>query len=118
MAQTIRVSKPGYDALTDANIYNYSLYADSDNVLIKEKARGTGTVDLYGTATINHALNYIPFYLVYTEVASGRYRVNNAYEALSSGWMVNVTTADLTITNNISATYTDYKYYIFYDVIG
>jgi len=33
MSQTIRVSLPGYNALTETDIDNYALYADSDNIL-------------------------------------------------------------------------------------
>lgn len=118
MAQTMRESKPTFNALTEANIYNYSIYADSDNVLIKEKARGNGDVALNATATISHDLGYIPFYLVYTEVASGRYRLNSFYQSLSSGWRVRTTTANLFIFNGGSDTYRGYKYYIFYDAMS
>jgi len=115
MAQTIRVTKPGYEALTEANLYNYSLYADSDNILIKEQSRGSGNVDLFSTAEITHSLTYIPFFLVYTEVSSGRYRVSNNFNPVGSGWKSYVDTSKLYIQNDHSSTYKGYKYFIFYD---
>jgi len=118
MAMTMRVSKPGYNALTDTNIYDYSLYADSNNILIKEKARGSGKLNARESATISHNLGYAPFYLVYTETAegTGRYRVNSFYQALGDGWRVTTNTDNLyivapgTVGNNLG-----YKYYLFYD---
>lgn len=108
MAQTIRVSLSGYNALTEANIYRYSLYADSDNILIKEHSRGSGN----GNATITHNIGYIPTFLVYTDIGSGRFRVVNAQSPLGGGPQVYATTTTLVIANNAGA---DYQYYIFYD---
>jgi hypothetical protein len=117
MAQTIRVSLPGYNALTNTSIYNYSLYADSDNILIKEFARGSGTLDFGFSATITHNLNYIPFYLVYCLVNTNRYRIANAASPLGGGWITYATTTTLVIKNSYHADYKNYKYYIFYDNI-
>ncbi len=66
MSQTMRVSLPGYDCLTDGTIDHYSVYADTDNVLIKEQARGTLSVANGYNGTISHALGYVPFSLVYS----------------------------------------------------
>ncbi|MBM3283178.1 hypothetical protein FJY90_02895 [Candidatus Gottesmanbacteria bacterium] len=112
---TIRVSKTGYDCLSEGNIYNYLLFADTDNILIKEKARGTGTVNLYSTATIAHDLGYIPFYLAYCEVASNRYRIATAFNPLGSGWRAYADTSNLYVYNGYSSTYKSYRHYIFYD---
>lgn len=113
----MRVSLPGYNALTDTNPDHYALYADEDWVLIKEKARGAGTVNYLSSATISHDLGYVPFYLVYCEVDSNEYRVCNAYDPIGSGWKVYADTEDLIIENDYSSTYKDYRYYIFYDQI-
>jgi len=115
MTQTIRISKSGYEALTESNIYNYSLYSDSDNVLIKELSRGSGTVSLHSEATIAHNLSYIPYFLVYAQVSSGRFRVANMFDPLGSGWRSYVDTINLYIGNEYDSTNTTYKYFIFYD---
>lgn len=118
MSYTIRVSLPGYDALTDTNPDHFSLYADEDWILIKEEARGNGTVALHGLATIAHNLGYIPLYLVYCEIATNEYRIANCFDPLGSGWRVYADTTNLYISNEFSATYTDYRYYIFYDEVA
>jgi hypothetical protein len=114
MAQTMRVSLPGYNALTEANIYRYSIYADSDNILIKELARGTETVANTTTESVAHNLNYIPFYLVYGLIAAGRYRIVNSYN-LFSDWRAYSDDDNLYIENQQSAVYTTAKYFICYD---
>lgn len=117
MTQVIRVSLPTYNALTDTNQDHYALYTDQDNVLIKEFARGVGSVGSGSDATITHSLGYIPFYLVFAEVASGQYQVANSFDPVGSGWRAYSTTTALIIQNRYSATFTDYRYYIFYDNI-
>jgi len=114
MSITMRVSRPTFNALTDINIYNYSIYADSDNVLIKEHSRGSG--DLAAPVTITHSLGYIPFFLLYSEVSAGRYRVNSFYDVSGGGWRVNANTTTIEIDNPTFDANTDgYRYYIFYD---
>lgn len=115
MGQVIRVTKPGYDVFTETNLYNFSLYSDSDNILIKELSRGSGTLALHAEETINHNLSYIPFFLVYGQVASGRYRVANMFDPLGSGWRSYVDTTSLFIDNEFDNTNTGYKYFLFYD---
>ena len=113
----MRVSLPEYDALTDTNPDHFALYADEDWVLIKEKDRDVGTCAQTATETIPHDLDYIPFYLCYVEVAADRYRVASYYDAIGSGWQVYTDTSNLYVSNNYDATYTDFRYYIFYDDI-
>lgn len=115
MKNVIRVALSGYNALTDTNIDHYSLYSDSDNVLIKEKARGSGSVDLWNVGEITHSLTYLPFYLAYTQVSSGRYKISNAYDPIGIGWRVYTDTSKLYFMNYYSSTYKGYRYYIFYD---
>lgn len=113
---TIRVSLPGYNALTDTNPDHYALFADADNVLIKEKARGTGTATYGGAAIeISHNLGYIPFYMVQCQVASGRYIWLSPFDVLGGGWKAWVTTSKLYVKNQYSSSYQNFRYYIFYD---
>ena len=113
MSQTLRVSLPGYNALTDTNVDHYALYADSDNILIKEKASGSFSVGAGNVATIAHNLGYIPFSLAY-----GIFNTVEKYTlyGLSSG--TDTTTycdaTNIYIENDGSSTVTG-KYYIFYD---
>jgi len=115
MAQTIRVSLAGYNALTEANIYNYSLYADSDNVLIKEKARGSGNLAINTDVLIAHGLSYVPFYMTFGEVSSGRYRYCSSFTNDGPGWDSFVNTTNVQISHGSSPATTGYKYFIFYD---
>lgn len=118
MAFTMRVSLPGYDALTDGTIDHYSLYADSDNVLIKEERRGTVALAYNSIGTISHNLGYLPFYLVYSEVSPGRYRINNSFDPVGGGWRAYTGTANLVIENRYGTAGTASRYYIFYDNVG
>jgi len=111
MAQTIRVSLPTYNALTDTDIRHYSLYADSDNILIKEHSRGSG--DVAGAPSVTHSLGYIPYYIVMGKVGSGTYKIANAWE-FSGAWAVKATNTTL-IFDDYASSYDDYQYYIFYD---
>lgn len=87
MSSSIRVSLPGYDALTDTNLDHYSLYADIDNILIKRLLIGTANItDGSPTIlTIPHNLGYIPFFLVYCDNNNdGNWQIlNNQYNLFS-----------------------------------
>src|SRR5258708_37733102 len=100
MSMTMRVSLPGIDALTNGTIDQYSLYADQDNVLIKEDARGTFFLADVTSGTFTHSLGYIPLYFVYAQVGAGRYRIASAYDPVGSGWRSSVGTADLVVRNS------------------
>lgn len=84
MSNTVRVALTGYNALTETDIDNFSLYADIDNILIKRKTLGTNTITDGSptTLTIAHNLNYIPFFLAYGDVFStGEWKlINNRYD--------------------------------------
>ena len=116
MSNTIRVALPTYNALTDTNPDHFSLYADEDWVLIKEFARGTGTTS-YGSITeITHSLGYIPFFLVYCQIAAAEYQLSFSYN-IYGGWRCYADTAKLYINNNLGSSFTNYRYYLFYDNI-
>ena len=107
----MRVSLPGYNALTDTNIDHYSIYADSDNILIKEKTRGTISVSGFGT--ISHSFNYVP--LVYVFFNNG-----SQFEYCSSTngfgeFELYLTTSNI-IVRSIPGTRT-FDYFIFHDQI-
>ena len=111
---TMRVSLPGYDALTDGTVDHYALYSDEDNVLIKEYTRGTVGVTQPGTATIAHNFGYPPFFMAYAVVSgayqwvygSGFYNNQYAYANTANLYLVDKGTGGGTTT---------FKYYIFYD---
>lgn len=120
MSLTIRTSLVGNDSLTDTNKDHYSLYADQDNVLIKEKQRGTLTL---GTAvgTIAHNLGYIPDFKAYVNDQSSLFGRNGwkTIPAQNSAFVVanywaEADTTNLYISNN-SGTNTNFSYYLFYD---
>lgn len=107
----MRVSLPGYDCLTDGTIDHYSIYADSDNILIKEQTRGTIVVPGFD-GSVAHNLGYIPFYLVYGETSSGNYQLVNSFN-IYADWQVSANTTHLLFSNRGSGSVA--TYYIFYD---
>lgn len=64
MGQVIRVSLPGYNALTETNPDRFALYSDEDWVLIKEYTRGSISADLNGQP-FYYYLDYIPTIFAY-----------------------------------------------------
>lgn len=119
MTQSMRVSLPGYNALTDSNIYNYSIYADSDNVLIKEKVRGSVSIADGSSAEITHGLGYIPDFIVYgTDPTDSTKKILiTGFPFLGLGWLSSANNQKLTIFNYNSAGTLDAEYFIFYDNI-
>lgn len=114
MGQTIRVSLPGYDALTDSTPDHYALYADQDWVLIKEFVRGTTSIANSATGTITHNLGYIPMVFVYVSDGASWDLVTGVLNRPYSTYAIDTTT--LRITNVTGSTQT-FLYYIFYDQI-
>ena len=112
----LRVALPDVNALTDLDPSHFSLFSDTDNVLIKEFSRGSGTLVDGTEVEITHNLGYTPFYLVYGEISAGRFRATNWYSLFSGVWRAYATTTKLIIRNEFGAD-GDYKYYIFYDQI-
>lgn len=112
MGYTIRASLAGYNALTDTDPRHYSLFADQDNVLIKEFSRGGS--DTSSGSEITHSLGYIPFYIVMGKVGSSRWKVANSYDPLGGEWLIYADTSKIYLDEGGSSE-NDYKYYIFYD---
>lgn len=120
MSKVIRVSLPTYDALTDTNVDHYALYTDQDNILIKEKARGSVNSNYGDRSTIAHGLSYVPACLVWGESAtySGSIilqRISNA-ASFSDMWIASMDSTNLYIDNGMDNSKNAY-YYIFYDNI-
>jgi hypothetical protein len=133
MTWTTRISLPGYDALTDTNLDHFALYADQNNVLIKELVRGS--IGILGngsglTVGIAHNLGYVPFFLCFVldtqATAPSISATNNKWKLLAhntAGASVPPYTAladstYLYITNYLAgeAGTISFKYFIFYDV--
>lgn len=111
----MRVSLPGYDAGTDTNLDHYALYADADNILIKENTRGTiGVADGY-RGTITHDFNYIPFFMAYG--ADGTKKRWIYGDTIYSTLGAYTTTTKIYLTNDSGGT-TIFNYYLFYDQQG
>jgi hypothetical protein len=108
MGYTIRVSLPGYNALTDTDPNHHALYSDEDLVLIKEKSRGSTSIAASSSATITHDLGYIPFFAVYAngEWVHG-YNIYGQYRAYA--------TSTTLVMTNLSGSSVTFKYYIFHD---
>ncbi len=112
MGQTIRVSLAGYDALTETDIKKYSLYADSDNILIKEQSRGT----INGQSeNITHDLNYYPHFYAYGEISSGRFQIMTGFN-LFGDFRAYVDATKLYLQNTTGGD-KDMRYFVFYDDI-
>jgi hypothetical protein len=125
MAYTIRVSLPGYNALTDTDLDHYALYADSDNFLIKEKARGSlNILGSSGVQPIAHDLGYIPFFLVYVYDYAGDGGLSGDWLQVGNGniviWTMSMAdTSNLYIYPDGTSNINKFYWYIFYDnVVG
>ena len=113
MAQTIRVSLPGYNALTDNNPDHFALYADQDWVLIKEKVRGTFSVGGNTEISIPHNLGYVPFALAFVTIGSKVYTIYGQ-RSPSVSCALRVNSSNVYIRNFGSSSISGY-YIIFYD---
>jgi hypothetical protein len=117
MAFVLRVSRPGVNALTDTNPDHYSIFADQDNVLIKEFTRGEVSVGAGVDKVIFHGLRYVPFFLVYvneTSLSSNAWALVGIGSILSMSYAASANVSDLIISNFTGSDRT-FKYFIFYD---
>lgn len=115
MTYTMRVSLPGKNALIDSDIDNYALYADEDNVLIKEHLRGSTSIAAASTGTVNHNLGYIPLVFAFAEVSAGKWCQVFSDSADYDVYLTLSTTQLILGNRTVSAV--KFKYYIFHDVI-
>jgi len=116
MSIIARVSLPGIDALGSTDPRDFALFADSDNILIKEKARGTVSIADGYNETIAHNLGYFPHVYVWAQSpTSGRWRLVNGY-TINGSWRFYVNETNLIIGNRSGATRSA-TYFIFYDDI-
>lgn len=120
----IKASLPKYTADVDTDVNHYALWSTSndavDNVLIKEKTRGSVSVDGGGyldNEEIEHGLGYVPFVLVFCEKTSGTYTKAYGWDMYDDGIAYWIDDTYLTFYNNTGSTKT-FKYYIFYDRIS
>ena len=114
MTQTIRVSLPGFNAGTDTNIDHYSVYSDSDNILIKEKTRGTVNVANGATGTVAHGLGYIPFVMGYGNVGCKLSYLTGSDTSIPLPVSMTLDSTNIYFVNDYSGTVT-FKYFVFYD---
>lgn len=122
MTQVIRCALPGYDALTDTNLDHFSLFSDVDNVLIKRKQTGTGTIAIAGGSgytvdTIPHNLGYVPFFMVYADILGGGvwYIINNQFNPFEPPPIIATADTENLYIINFDPQDIDYAYDIFYD---
>ena len=117
----VKVSLPGYTADIDTDVNHYALWATSDdtvdNVLIKEKTRGSVSVSGSGTQQVAHSLGYVPFALVFVEDSSGRYIKAYGWDMSDYGLYYSLDDTYLTMGNETGSSKT-FKYYIFYDRVA
>lgn len=127
---TLRIALPGYDANKDTNLDHFALNTDEDNVLIKEKSRGSFTITGNGsgvTQTIPHNLGYVPFFLVYVFDSSSvinnnewKLLAHNTAGASVPSYIAYADTTNLYVINFLAgaAGPISFKYYIFYDNVA
>jgi hypothetical protein len=108
----INIALPGYNALTETDPDHFSLISDEDNLLIKEFDRDR--VDVATTATINHNLGYIPFFLAYSRQFGGSDYSQIDHNSFDISYYAHATSSDLTL-GNVTGDTEPFTYYIFYD---
>ena len=118
--QVFKIALSGYNAQTDTDPNHFALYVDQqvDYVLIKEKERGSQSVNNNATVEITHGLGYIPFVLCFLDNGDGSYTklfgMDQGSVIGEAGFKVDTTKLYLT---NVSGSTKTLKYYIFYDDI-
>ena len=117
----IKASLSGYTADVDTNVNHYALWATSDdsvdNVLIKEKTRGSVSVASADWEEVSHGLGYVPFALVFVEDSANTYIKCYGWDMAEYGLYYSVNETSLILGNETGATKT-FKYYIFYDRVA
>lgn len=120
MPKVLKVALPGYNAETDTDPAHFSLYVDGtlEHILIKEKARGSQSVNSSSSANISHALGYYPHTWQFVERSAGEFSwVHNDFSSLFDSehpYYSYVTTSNLVLGNADSSAKT-FTYLIFHD---
>ncbi len=114
MTYTMRVSLVGNDAGTTTDIDKFSVYADSDNILIKEKTRGTVTVDPTSNGTVAHGLSYIPYFIAISDSSGTKTTLSGGELSTDLPFSVQADTTDIVFRNSSAGTI-DFQYFIFHD---
>lgn len=116
--KVFKIALPGYNAQTDTNPDHFSLYVDQeiDYVLIKEKVRGSKSVNNNAYDSVTHNLGYIPLVMVFLDNGDGSYQRLFGVAAGGGDTGYTVTTTQV-IFSNYSGNTKNFKYYIFYDNI-
>lgn len=109
----MRVSLPGRDALSDTDPDHYSLYSDEDNVLIKEKSRGTIAVSAFSVGTLAHNLGYVPLFMSYYD-NNGTTKAWTYGLGVYNGFEVYADEDNIYFYNKDVSAGT-FQYYLFYD---
>ena len=116
----IKLSLFSYDAIEDTDVNHFALWAASDdatdNVLIKEKTRGSVSVNNSSSQNVAHGLDYVPFVLVFCEETAGKYVKTFGSPIDGRGLYYEIDDTNLTLYNSSGGTKT-FKYYIFYDLM-
>jgi len=120
MTKTVfKVALPGYRADTDTNPDHFAVYYDSDepdeNVLIKEKERGTVQINASSWAEINHNLGYVPLAFVLGRLSGDKWSLLAGDSSELTAY-IELSTTKLRIWNGGTSQRT-FKYYIFYDQV-
>lgn len=130
MGQTIRVTKPGKDALTSTTPDDY--YLHSDYPLLKVHSTGNFSFSVAaGSTTVTHSLGYKPFVFVFSQtvnhngtntvVSADYYQHDWIQEGATKTWWgyTRIGTSTITIhvgqTDAISGGTVNGFYYIFKD---
>jgi len=117
----VKASLPGYTADVDTDVNHYAVWATSDdsvdNVLIKEKTRGSVSIGDHSTEQFAHELGYIPFALVFVEESPGRYIKAYGWDMSNYGVAYSIDDTYLSMANYTGGTKI-FKYYIFYDRVS
>jgi hypothetical protein len=108
---TIRISLPGIDVFDSDDPRDFSLFADDDNVLIKEASRGV----LPSGGTVDHDLGYFPHYYAYAQTTGGRMQIANSYDPNAA---TRSYTSKTQLTISGAAEFAgNARYFIFYDEV-
>lgn len=117
MPNDFKVALPTYNAATDTNPDHFALYVDNatDYILIKEKARGTQSVNGVNV-NVAHGLAYVPLCFVFVQTSAGVWRKLFSRPIDGTGYWFTINDTNIVLNNNTGVAKT-FAYYVFYDNI-